>query len=518
MHYVFYFNGQQLDVYLANGNDIERLIEFPADERGYTQFSGFLEQQSTAPCQLLVDLIEEEFREETLPHVKGSDQAALHKRHAAKLFRNTPFRHSQVIYRETSGRRDDHVLFSSLTNKDIIEPWVDIIKEHKLPLTGIHSLTVITPRLVDSLDIKSPNVLIVTEQRGNNLRETFIKNNQVRFSRLAPQLNDSVSNLGIVVNSEIEKTRRYLNTLKLLNFDECLEVVLISDSRHLPSAKTACKNTDQVHFSFYCIHDIARQFGIENYPDNQYADSLFIHLLCKKRNPNHYAQSGHLFHYRSYQAVKALKLIGAALSAAAMLLSGFNIADAFVLKHQTKILQVSAEKTQDRLRQLTGAEQNETINPENILAAVKIYEALKDRSSRPDPLMAALGMALLQNPDLILDKLVWNSNRPVAPVNHDPDAMQTQSDVTVNKDMQSVIIADGHIANFNGSYLKANNEIKLFADQLAAQPGIVRAEIIRYPINTTSSTAMTGKFLSGENSDKVDFTVRVVMDNQRDES
>lgn len=516
MQYIFYFNGQQLDVYLANRNHIERLIDFPANANGYTRFSDFLGQQTTAPCQLLVDLIEEEFREESLPHVKGTDQTILHKRHAAKLFRSTPFRHSQIIYREKSGRRDDHVLFSSLTNKDIIEPWLDIIKAHKLPLTGIHSLTVITPRLANIIDAKSPNVLIVTRQRGNNLRETFIKDNQVRFSRLAPQLDDDESTLGTVVNAEIEKTRRYLNTLKLLNFDEQLEVVFITDSKHLPSVRKLCTGTGQVHFSFYSTDEIANQLDIQNYPDSQYSDSLFVSLLCKKRNPNHYAQPEHLYHYRTHQTQTALKIIAGTLTATALLLSGINLADAFVLKHEIKTLQVAAEKMQSNLRQLTGAEQNATINPENILAAVKIYEALKERSAHPQPIMSAMGAALLQNPHLIVDKLDWGAQPPVAAVNPEVGIDGTQLSGTINNNTRSVIMAEGHIDNFNGSYLEANNDVNKFVSDLSALPESVRAEIIRYPIDTASSTAMTGKLQTSETPETVDFTVRVIMDKQHE--
>ncbi len=518
MNYVFYFNGQQLDVYLANSAGIERLIECPANEAGYHQFSEFLKQQTVLPCQLLVDLIEEEFREESLPHVSGADQTNLHKRQAAKLFRTTPFRHSQVISRDKSGRRDDHVLFSSLTNKDIIEPWLEIIKQQRLPLTGIHSLSVITPRLVKSFDAKSANILIVTQQRGDNLRQTFIKDNQVRFSRLAPQLGSDKSSFGTIANAEIEKTKRYLNTLKLLDFDASLEVIVISDTEHLSSAKAICNNTDQMHYTFHSTRDVAQLLGMKSYPDNQYSDSIFVSLLCKKRNPNHYAQTEHLYHYRTFQASRALKIFSGSLTAAALLWCGLNIADAIVLKHETKILQASAEQAQDRLRHITGAALNKSINPEDILAAVKISEALEKRSIRPDRSMHALGTALLQYPHLILDKLVWNSNQPVTPRTEKSNTALTEQNSPANNQIQNVLVAEGHIEDFNGSYLQANNDIKLFVRKLTEQPGVIRVDITRYPINTSSTAAMVGKLLNNARPGKAYFTVRVIMDRRRAKS
>ena len=515
MQYIFYLSGQQLDAYLVKADGMDRLGEFPDTSAGHSSFSEFLAEQQPLPCRLLVDLIEEEFREETIPHVSGSDRTALHNRHAARLFRNTPFRHSEVISRDKTGRRDDHVLFSSLTNKDIIEPWLNIISQHQLPLAGIHSLPVITRRLADTINASSDCVLLITRQRGNNLRETFIKNKQVRFSRLAPLLDCDRAAFGAIVDAEIEKTKRYLNTLKLLDFNEHLDVFIISDQDHLASAQTVCNNKEQINYFFHDTNDIARQLGMEAYQDSQFSDRIFIHLLCKKRNPNHYAQAEHLFHYRTYNTARALNLFSTSLALAAVLWCGINIADAFVFKQETKLLQASIEKVEDNLRQITGASQNEDINPENILAAVKISEALKQRSTSPDPLMRALGAALLQNPGLILDKLVWHSKQTTA--QPAPDAEDTTAGQINSADnsLQSVIVAEGHIADFKGSYLDANNDIQLFVRKLSTQPGIVSASITRYPINTASGTSLVGKLLSNENPGKANFTVRVVMEMQR---
>jgi hypothetical protein len=257
---------------------------------------------------------------------------------------------------------------------------------------------------------------------------------------------------------------------------------------------------------------------MDDYQDAQFSDSVFVRLLGKKRNPNHYAQPEHLYLCRTYQAARSIKLFIASLTAATMLWCGINIADAFVLKHETTSLQSSVEQVQNSLRQLTGASHNEAINPENILAAVKISEALKKRSTRPDHLLKALGAALLQNPHLILDKLVWNSKQPTAQTVHESDEAVTKQIGTINNKVQSIIVAEGHISDFNGSYLEANSDVKLFVRKLSEQPGIVRADITRFPINTASSSAMAGKLLSNENPGKANFTVRVVMEVHREQS
>lgn len=517
MRFVFYLNGQQLDVYLATSEGSERLGEFPANESGLSGFSEFLQQQDVLPCHLLVDLIEEEFREETLPHVTGADKKSLHSRHAARLFRTTPFRHSRVLFREKTGRRDDHVLFSSLTNKDVIEPWLAVIDRHKLPLKGIHSLTVITRHLVDSIHAGSGNVLIITQQRGNNLRETFIKDGQVRFSRLAPLLDSDSSTFGVIVNAEVDKTKRYLNTLKLLGFNEKLAVAVISDASHLPSVQNVCHSHEQLAYSFHSIQDVAASLGLQGYSDAPYSDRLFVQILASKRIHNHYAQPEHLYHNRTYAVARFLRSASMALAAAALLWSGINIADALVLKKETRLLADTIEQVQQNLRQLTGATQNETVDPEDILAAVKLSDALDSRRDNPEKLLSAVGAALRRSPQLILDKLVWSVRQPAQAPDEDTGAVDAQQAGTINNPIQSAVLVKGHITGFNGSYLQANNDIRTFASRLSQQPGIVSTAIVQLPVNTASNAALAGKLLSDNEPGKAEFAVQVVMETRHDQ-
>ncbi len=518
MRFVFYLNGQQLDVYLVNSVGVERLIEFPANQAGHTQFSDFLARQAIIPCRLLVDLIEEEFREETLPHVTGADRTILHNRHAARLFRTTPFRHSQVIFREKSGRRDDHVMFSALTNKDIIEPWLEIINQHKMPLTGIHSLTVITSRLAETISAKSGNVLIITQQRGNNLRETFVKDGQVRFSRLAPLLENDCSTFGMLVNAEVGKTTRYLTTLKLLGFNDHLQVIIVTDEDHLDSAKGQCKNDEQHTFTFHSIQEVASNLGMQEYLDGQFSDSLFVRLLSRKRSKNHYAQYTDLYHCRTFYTSRSIKLLSGALAAGAFLWCGINISDGLLLKYETSAIAKSIDQVQNNLRQLTGATQNQTVNPEDILAAVKISDALNNRRDNPHHLMSVIGAALQRNPKLVLDKLVWSTHQPAAIADENLRQESPEHSGTINDRIKSTLIAEGHISEFNGSYLEANNDIKLFSIHLAEQPNIISSEIIKMPINTASTTALIGKLLSNNDPGTAKFTVRIVMETQHGQS
>ena len=118
---------------------------FADDTEGKEKFAAFL-QAHRAPAYLLTDLIEEDFRYETVPHLHGSERSELIKRKFEQFYRNTPFRQFVLLQRQKEGRRDDEMLFSGLTNPALISPWLNAMLAHNTPLVGIYSIPNISAR------------------------------------------------------------------------------------------------------------------------------------------------------------------------------------------------------------------------------------------------------------------------------------------------------------------------------------------------------------------------------------
>src|SRR5215204_1860287 len=89
------------------------------------------------PVLVVTDLIEENFRYDTVVHVSGGDQTALLKRKMDFAFRNTPYRRSKVIEREKDGRRDDKILLSAISKPESVDVWVNVLLEQKFAIQTI---------------------------------------------------------------------------------------------------------------------------------------------------------------------------------------------------------------------------------------------------------------------------------------------------------------------------------------------------------------------------------------------
>ena len=89
------------------GHRLESSVYFEPDEQGLDLFSSYLRSFRSEPVRLLVDLIEEEFRQLKIPLLRGSDRQAILDRNYAKFFRHSEFKFavSQSIEKKNQKRR-----------------------------------------------------------------------------------------------------------------------------------------------------------------------------------------------------------------------------------------------------------------------------------------------------------------------------------------------------------------------------------------------------------------------------
>ena len=127
-------------LYQCRDGQIDVAYEFSADEDGRENFLRCLVETNPDPIYILVDIVEEEYRQDIIPHVFGSDRKSVLERKFARLFRGAKYSHALNQGRETEGRKDDKVLLTAITRPDVVVRWVEVITGQKVPIAGIYSL------------------------------------------------------------------------------------------------------------------------------------------------------------------------------------------------------------------------------------------------------------------------------------------------------------------------------------------------------------------------------------------
>jgi len=513
MRLVLYINADRYTLYQVDKHTAQKISCFLAGQAGMHRLRDALLKQQQRPVSILVDLIEEEFRHDSVPHAFGRDRVRMLERHTRKMFRGTPFRHSTIIGRNREGRRDDKVLFSALTNPDNLLPLLSLFEETATPLAGIFSLPIISTQLLKPLRANNENVLLITEQPDGGLRETFLRSGQIQFSRLAPIQTSSPDEYCHLLNTDVHKTQRYLNTLRLLAPGESMDVYPIADAARCEAVTQKCPESEQLKFYPVDISDIASAAGFRGFPGSGDSDALFVFLLSNGNWKNHYAQPKHLKRMRGWQGALALRAASWLLAVIGLSWSGMNAIDGWMAARERNQLTISSAHISDRYTRLT---QELPVQPEQARAmreAIALADSLESYPLQTSELFNIVGTAFTHHPTLEMHKLSWFTS-------NNPDARQPISLASIDPSVglplprYAVTLISGALRHFDGSYQRAQEQVDNMVTWLQQQPRVVKVDVERAPLDTRPDSQIQGELDSRQLKNTATFDLRIVMELQ----
>ena len=199
--------------------------DFVRGEVGRRQFGQFLQAHARTTMYLLADTVEEDFRLETLPRVRGSTRRALLARKLEQYYRNTPFRTACFIGRDRQHERHgDRYLFAALTATESLQDWLAIMTERRVRLKGIYLLSMLSETLTRHLKFTAPHLLLC-ERLESGLRQSYLHQGRLLFSRLVLMPPVTQYELDAFYTTETEKTRLYLVSQGLIGHDTVLSLL-----------------------------------------------------------------------------------------------------------------------------------------------------------------------------------------------------------------------------------------------------------------------------------------------------
>jgi len=139
--------------------DDKRLIRegmFQDSESGHRQFREFLASLPISPVTLVIDSPAEDFIIEKVAHVGPMDRKAMLARKLDHHFRGSEYRSAKILGRDTTGRKDDRVLFSSISKEQMIEPWVRILLQEEFPIKSITTPAFAICEIANELGLNFP--------------------------------------------------------------------------------------------------------------------------------------------------------------------------------------------------------------------------------------------------------------------------------------------------------------------------------------------------------------------------
>ncbi len=515
------------DCFLATPGSLVQEASFGEGE--VDAFATFVAARKNAIFRVMADQIEEDFRPETLPFLRGGMRAQLLARKAVQAYRDTPFNTAVAIGRETSGRRDEKVLLLALTNAQLLNLWLTPLSTHGIRISGIYSPPVVTPVLLKMIGgkagISSGQVLIVSLNQAG-LRQTFVDSGVARFSRLASvaaQPGMTSAELATACMAEIVKTQQYLVNLRLVQRDSALEALVITP----PGATDAWQNADARSESLQC-HFLAsdranaeaglkRVVPLADHADAIafHADVLWLHAIASRRPAIDFAPAWVSEAFRVWRARVAIWSTSAVLGIAGCMAGAYWLTEATFLQREAAQYArqtAASEALAQRVRQ--GFPPIPT-TPDNLKASVTAIDALQRRVVSPRSLISDIGQSLSGADGFTLTGLDW-----LVAINPDDGIVETGTapaqpapgTAANNPDRYEIVILTGSIVTPEpAASPRMTRETGNRTIEALGRIGNAQVRVIKLPVDLSPNATLSGGTGQAEaTAGQAQLVVRVV--------
>lgn len=533
--HILYLTNDQLVALMIKGRAIIGRKTFTIAELSSDVFADFIVEHKKTPTHVVTDLIEEDFRLDTIPHLRGSDQEAVLARKLSQIYRASTFRHAIVQGRLEEGRRDDRVFYHAVTNPDSLKQVLTILDVNRVPVEGVHSSAVLSSRLLKELGIFFPHTLLVTIVPDFGLRQTYFQNRQIRFSRLTPIIYDEKLTVGELIAAETSRTWQYLDSLRNFASGDSLEVCLLVHERDKVMLQDAIRTYPLLRYRFLDINDVARKLGVTPAPTSSHADEILSHLYSRSGIENHFADAVQTRFATFRHARRALTTMTIGVLAAGVIGAAFNLYQA---SHVSSVIDARS-KTQRALQteyqSIAAAIQQQKMTADAVRDSSVFYNAqIRPAPAAPGDMMRDVAAASAAFERVRILQLGWSvegdpnaapalqitgvgqagdiaSVKPnVASTQATPGssaASQAEANPPLASHKYQAMVLEAEIAPYEGDLRATIAEVERYVARLNAIPN-TRATVLAMPVDTTPKAGL--KVTDAASRDPANFIVKLV--------
>ena len=541
----FYLTNDKIIALMIEGSTLVGRENFALSDAESAEFNNYLDNNKRTPAYLITDLIEEDFRLDTIPHLRGGDQEAVIERKLGQIYRASPYRHAVVQGREAEGRRDDRVFLHAVTNADLVRPLVAALERHAIPLEGIYSSAVLSSRLLKALDISFANTLLVTIIPDFGLRQTYLKDKQVKFSRLTPIIYDESRSVGALIAAETSRTWQYLDSLRYFGEGETLEVCMLVHERDKLMMQDAIRTYPMLRYHFLNITDVALKLKVAPSPTSSHAEEILCHLYSRGPLENHFASkldTRYALFRRTrtglFAATAAILVVGAALSS-------FNLFNAAKVSSQ-----IDARMKQERIRQVDFQEVVLSMRAQKMATdtvrdtSTFFNSQIRPLPANPSVALKELALVIDEFPMLLVKQITWGASndmnaaiatgstastdigagklpatsgikKAIAGAAIDNPAEPALVNITADPNTAlagnkyQIMLLDLAIKPFDGDIRKTLIEIERVLARMKLMPGY-QAKIVKLPVDVGPNASLNVADRASVNATLAPFTIRLI--------
>jgi hypothetical protein len=512
-----YFASQQVTVYRSHKGDLLRENSFSMNEKGVSEFSRYVSSNPESLFYLLADIVEEDFFQENLPYVHGSDRRALLARKLAQRYRDVSLAVPISLGTEVhAGRREERVLYTSLTNTQQVQPWIDALRANKARVVGVFSVALVAASLGKRLGFKAPRYVMVSLQQAG-LRQSYVENGRIRFSRIVRVNFADPAAIAQDCATESLRTHQYLVNSRILPREgPPLDVLVLAPGKEKALYDATCVDSARLHFHVHSLDKVARSVGLKAVPAKMHSEALFLQVLSESQPREQFADDGLRHFYHLWRGRVALVTAGAAALGLCGLLAGVKFLDAYQVREEAVADRLQEARASEEYGRLQARFPKTPTSTENLRALVRNYRALLRQSASPGNMLGEISQAVTSLPQIEIDRIDWEVVGAKASAGGEASKAQTGRPAPVDPaqavaaeiPVQTAEISGRLIVPQASDYRAVTALVSQFTDALRARPGteVTRTQL---PFDINAEKSLSGDIGAARRDEVPQFSVAV---------
>lgn len=495
---IILINYEGLTVYGLDNDCLMKLAMFVDDDAGHDKFRTYIIDESLTKTSLVIDSPAEDFIVEKLIHVSPLDKKSFLARKLEQHFRNVEYRSAKVLGREKTGRRDDRILFSAITQTRNIDNWIRVLLEEQVSIRSITSPAFAISKVARELGLESSEEYILVNWQRNGIRQSLISNNKLMFSRLTPLPLSPEADLAKAILDATLQSVEYLERIGLLQTGNALDLHVVSP---ILEEDAFVDQPGSADFGAVFHHNSIDLMPIKKYGGAE--SEITAILLCLDwgvRNGdfgNIYASEGTM-RFTKLRMQRNFIAIGCLL---ALFIGGIVSAPVLTetLQSQSSYRSITAAilPIQQQYDELTAQFPATPIPSEAMALVVNNYDLIGNQNHYPAELLSEVSQIVAQHPTITLSSIVW---KLVA----DEQFLEINDAILANSAAIELELAGGQMGV--SGYEDSDSRLRAFMGSLSNIEGAT-VTATRLPIETGPNASVTA-VVGGEQFDS-DFSLSV---------
>jgi hypothetical protein len=513
---VVYFTANGHALYRWGSGGLELEARFTPDEQGLASFRTHLKGRRGALVYVLADLAGEDFHEDQIPYLRGSERQAVIDRRLAQRYRDTRLATALTLGVASGERRSERLLLASFTNAQQFTEWLDALAESGARLSGVYSVPLLAPALAGHLGVRGGRAFVVTAN-STGLRQCYVEDGHLRFARLERTADMAPEALGPFVRAEMQRLVQYLGTLRAVPREgPPIQVLVIAPTGQRAAFEQALVSDTRLVFRTLDFGEAARKVGVKRLGPGAAGEQLYLHLAVRSTPKEQFARGEDRRSYILWKLQRAVVFTGLAAFASCLVVAGARAFDLYKDKEQISALQREAQEAAQQYERKTATFPVTQTTTDNLKATVIEFTRIASQSASPEPALAYLSQILDKFPQMEVESIQWRIGKPdgrdapaAAPAAGAPGAAAPAAGAPAASGLLQILDVSGHVnATRRSDYRAITGQVQQFAEGLRSDRSwrVLRTVL---PFDVTPEGTLSGDIGLTEGGEAPRFTITV---------